>query len=226
MKIAVSYLKSDNYKKTIEKINETSADLLHVDMCDGKYVSNKNFTISELVKLLKNSTKPLDIHMMVKDPLKYVDELAMLNVDAITIHIDSCNDPLSVIDYIQSIGLKAGIAINPDQDIKMLNPFLGKVDEVLVMSVVPGLGGQSFIESTVDKLNEIIALKDKYNFTIGVDGGINLETIDYVKNKHIDKVISGSYITMSDSYEDAIKKLSVKWLIFLWLNLDISGGGG
>ncbi len=207
MKIAVSFLKSDNYKKCIEMINQTSGDYLHVDMCDGKYVESKNFTISELVKLLKVSTKPLDIHMMVENPMKYIDELALLNIQTITIHIDCCNKPLEVIEYIKNMGIQAGIAINPDQDVDLLKPFLELVDEVLIMSVVPGKGGQSFIESTLDKIDLINELKAKYHFLTGIDGGIDNQTIELIKDKNIDVVVSGSFITCSDNYDMAINML-------------------
>lgn len=207
MKIAVSFLKSDNYKNCIEKINKTKCDYLHVDMCDGKYVEDKNFTISELVKLLKVSTKPLDIHMMVNDPMKYIDELAMLNVETITIHLDCCKNPFEVIDYIQSIGLKAGIALNPDQDVSLLKPFLSKIDELLIMSVVPGKGGQSFLESTLNRIEEINSFKKEYHFITAVDGGINGETIQLLKDKNIDMVVSGSFITQSDDYDAQLAML-------------------
>ena len=208
MKIAVSFLKSDNYKECIKKINKTKCDYLHVDMCDGKYVEDKNFTITPLIDTLKVSTKPLDIHMMVKDPIKYIDELAMLNVETITIHID-CNDSLETIDYIQNIGIKAGIAINPDQDVSLLEPYLEKVDEVLIMSVVPGKGGQSFIESTLDKIDLINNIKRNYHFITAIDGGINGETINFLKDKDIDLVVSGSFVTQSDDFDNAIKMLNI-----------------
>ena len=209
MKIAVSYLKSDNYKKCVERINNSNADYIHVDMCDGKYVETKNFTISELTKLLKNASKPLDIHMMVKDSMKYIDDLAMLNVDTITIHIDS-EKPFEVIDYIQSIGLKAGIAINPNQDINMLKPFLNIIDQVLVLSVYPGKGGQTFIPETIDKIVKINEIKNNYHFITAVDGGINDETIHCLDNQNIDLIISGSYITDSADYNEKINTLKQK----------------
>ena len=208
MKIAVSFLKSNNYKECIKKINKTKCDYLHVDMCDGNYVEDKNFTIKPLIDTLNVSTKPLDVHMMVKDPLKYIDKLAMLNIETITIHID-CNDSLKTVDYIKSIGIKAGIAINPNQDVSLLKPYLEKVDEILIMSVVPGKGGQVFIESTLDKIDLINSFKKDYHFITAVDGGINGNTIQLLKDKNIDLVISGSFITQSDDYDSAIKLLNI-----------------
>lgn len=209
MKIAVSFLKSDNYKKCIQKINNTSADYLHVDMCDGKYVESKNFTIKPLLDTLSVSTKKLDVHLMVDNPIKYVDDLATLDVDTITFHLKTCKDPMEVIDYIHSIGIRVGMAINPDEEVKELLPYIPYLDEVLVMSVVPGKGGQSFMSEVLPKIDELIELKVKNKFIIAIDGGINGDTISYLKEYPVDMVISGSFITESNNYEENIKKLHI-----------------
>lgn len=209
MKIAVSFLKSDNYKKCIQKINNTSADYLHVDMCDGKYVESKNFTIKPLLDTLSVSTKKLDVHLMVDNPIKYVDDLATLDVDTITFHLKTCKDPIEVIDYIHSIGIRVGMAINPDEEVKELLPYIPYLDEVLVMSVVPGKGGQSFMSEVLPKIDELIELKVKNKFIIAIDGGINGDTISYLKEYPVDMVISGSFITESNNYEENIKKLHI-----------------
>ena len=207
MKIAVSFLKSDNYKKCIEKINASKADYIHVDMCDGKYVEEKNFVLSDLLKTLKVASKPLDVHMMVNNPLKYIDSFAFYDTEYITIHLNSCKDLNEVIDYISSIGIKVGIAINPDEEISLLEPYLDKIDKVLIMSVVPGKGGQEFMESVISKIDELNELKDKYHFITSIDGGINDETIKLINDKNIDLVVSGSYITNQEDYNEAIKSL-------------------
>ncbi|MBE6148683.1 MAG: ribulose-phosphate 3-epimerase [Firmicutes bacterium] len=207
MKVAVSYLKSDNYKKCIEKIESSTADFIHVDLCDGKYVETKNFTIADVIKLLKNVHKPLDIHLMVKEPIKYLNELAMLNAFTITIHLDGCKDPAKTIEYIKNIGLKVGVAINPDESIEILKPYLNDIDSVLVMSVIPGKGGQKFMPEVLTKIDDLVNLKNEYQLTIAVDGGINGETINYLKGKNVDMVISGSYITDSDDFNENIKNL-------------------
>lgn len=207
MKVAVSYLKSDNYKKCIEKIDSSKADFIHVDLCDGKYVETKNFTIGEVTKLLRNAYKPLDIHLMVKEPIKYIDDLAMLNVSTITIHLDGCKDPKSTIEYIKSIGIKVGIAVNPNEDISILNYYLNDIDEVLIMSVVPGKGGQAFMPEVLPKIDALNEIKSGYNFITAIDGGIDGETINYIKDKNLDMVISGSFITDSEDFDESIKKL-------------------
>lgn len=205
MKIAVSYLSSDNYKECIKQIDNSLADYIHVDMCDGKYVDTKNFTVNEIVKLLGNTKKMLNIHLMVENPMKYIDSLAMLNTDTIIIH--NVKNAKDIINYIKSLGLKAGIAINPDENINDFKIFFPYVDEVLIMSVYPGKGGQSFIKETITKIDDINNLKNNYNFITSVDGGINCETINLVKDKNIDLIVSGSYITNLDDYDEGIKTL-------------------
>ena len=207
MKVAVSYLKSDNYKKCIEQIDKSQADFIHVDLCDGKYVENRNFTIGEITKLLKNAQKPLDIHLMVKEPLKYLDDLALLNINTITFHLDACKDAKKTFEYIKLIGLKVGIAVNPNEDINILDTYLNEVDEILIMSVVPGKGGQAFMPEVLPKIDKLNKIKENYHFIIAVDGGINNETIEYLKDKKIDMVVSGSYITNSENFDEKIMTL-------------------
>ena len=205
MKVAVSYLKSDNYEKCIENIDNSNADFIHVDLCDGKYVEAKNFTIGGIIKLLSGTKKMLDIHLMVKDPMKYINDLAYLNVDTITVHLDSTKKPLEVIEYIKTIGIKVGVAINPDEDVDILNPYLDNIDKVLVMSVVPGKGGQKFMPEVVSKFDRLNELKKEYHFETEVDGGVNLETIRYLDNMDLDIIVCGSYITDSENYDESIK---------------------
>lgn len=207
MKVAVSYLKSDNYKKCIELINDTSADFLHADLCDGKYVENKNFTIGKIVDTLKVSKKSVDIHLMVQNPLKYIDKLASLNVDTITIHLDSTSKPEKVIDYILSIGIKVGVALSPSDDIDILNPYIDKLDQIIILSVIPGKGGQAFMPEVIPKIEKLNEIKKLHHFKIEVDGGINEDTIKYLSKKDVDQVVSGSYITDSTNYDDQINKL-------------------
>lgn len=209
MKIAVSYLKSDDYRKCIKDICSSRADYVHCDLCDGKYVETKNFSINQISKILKESTKPLDIHLMVKDPIKYVDTFALLNTETIIIHLNSCKNFNETIEYIKMLGIKVGIAINPDEDINELLPYINDIDEVLVMSVVPGKGGQSFIMDVIPKIEALSKLKTNYNFILAVDGGINAETVKYLENIDIDLLVSGSYITESENYNLAIKGLKI-----------------
>ncbi len=202
--IAVSYLKSKYPKKdTIKLIDESIADFIHVDLMDGIYVDNNNFTIDEVLQDLKNTSKELDVHLMVENPENYVKELATLNVWMITFHLNSSKNPLEMINLVKSYGIKVGIAINPSEDVHILDEFLPLIDYVLVMSVVPGKGGQKFM---MEVLSKITYLKN-YKVLIGIDGGINSETISYLKDYRINNIISGSFVCMSDDYNKAIESL-------------------
>lgn len=204
MKVAVSYINSKyDPLKTINLIDSSIADYIHVDLMDGLYVENKNFTISEINKLLGKVKKPLYIHLMVMNPDKYLNDLALLNTELICFHPSTSKNPIKLIDNIKNLGIKVGIVINPNENIDDFSKYFPLVDHVLLMSVTPGLGGQSFILNTVDKINEIN--KQNYSFELAVDGGINNETIKYLKD--VDMVISGSFICMSDDFNKAIKEL-------------------
>jgi len=202
--IAVSFIKSKfNKLETIKKIDESNAQFIHVDLMDGEYVNNSN--IENYLEGLENTTKPLDVHLMVNKPLKYVDELAKLNTKIITFHLDSLDNPLEVINKIKSYNIQVGIAVNPSDDISILDNYYDLIDYVLVMSVVPGKGGQEFIKDVLDKVE---FLQDK-NILLGIDGGINNETIKYLKDYKVDIIVSGSYVCMNDNFNEQIEKLNI-----------------
>lgn len=200
--ISVSFIKSKlNKLDTIKKIDKSNADYIHVDLMDGLYVENSN--IINYLDGLNNIIKPLDVHLMVNNPINYIDDFAKLNTKIITFHLDSCDNPLEVINTIKKYNIKVGIAINPRDNINILDKYLDLIDYVLIMSVVPGKGGQEFIKDVLDKL---VLLQNK-NILLGIDGGVNSETIKYLKDYHVDIIVSGSYICMSDNYNEQINKL-------------------
>lgn len=200
--ISVSFLKSKlNKLDTINKIDKSDANYIHVDLMDGIYVENNN--LDNYLDGLENTIKPLDVHIMVDEPIKYIEDLSKLNTEIITFHLDSCDSPLEVINKIKEYNIKVGIAINPSDNINIINDYIDLIDYVLIMSVVPGRGGQEFIKDVLIKLDY---LKNKY-LLVGIDGGINSETIRYLKNYDIDIIVSGSYICMSDNYNEQINIL-------------------
>lgn len=208
MLLSVSYLSSYYSKdKTISMIEETSADYIHVDLMDGGFVPTKNFTIEETLKLLKKHQKALDIHLMTFDPIIYIDDLSTLKPVYITFQLESTKDIVKTIEVIKRNNIKAGIAIKPGTDLLELMPYLPLIDQVLLMSVEPGMGGQSFIYQTVDKLKELKKIREEnnLNFKISMDGGINEDTIKLVPD--LDIVVSGSFICKSNNYEASITKL-------------------
>ena len=199
--IAVSFLKS-NYNRydTIKKIDESKADLIHVDLLDGIYAGKNNLDIDELVKELSNTKKKLDIHLMVKEPLEIIKKLINLNIWAITFHLDATSKPIEIIEYVKNHNIKVGIAINPDEDIHIVDSYLDLINYVLIMSVFPGRGGQEFIPKVLDKIPYLYNKK----ILIGIDGGINAESIKYLKDYQIDNIISGSFICMSNDFNKQI----------------------
>ena len=199
--ISVSYIKSKlNTIDTIKKIDESIADQIHVDLIDGIYCGNNNFQIDEVVSMLKDVSKPLDIHLMVKNPEYYLDKLFLLNPKCITIHINSTSNIKDVFMNIKNHNIKVGIAINPNEDIKLIDDYIDMIDYVLIMGVYPGEGGQEFIPSVIDKVKYL----EKYNVLVGIDGGINGDTIKSLKDLKIDNIVSGSFVCMSDNYNDKI----------------------
>lgn len=206
MKITVSYISSlYDTKKTIDLINETEADGLHVDLMDGIYVDTKNFDIDSLPDLFKDNTKPMDIHMMVNRPSKYLDKILSLYPDCVYIHPKTEPGALGILNNLAMHEIKRGIVINPDEEVKAFVHYFPYIDRVLLMSVTPGAGGQKFLEKISKKLDELLAYKNENNFEIYIDGGINESTIKKVSKA--DGVVSGSFICKSKDFEKQIEKL-------------------
>ncbi len=180
----------------LKKFNNTTIDYIHLDVMDGKFVNNKSFQMSEIKKLNDISLKPLDVHLMVKNPEKYIKDLAMLNTLNITFHYEAVKDIDYLIDYIKSFGIKVGIAINPKTNVNVLNEYLSKIDQVLVMSVEPGESGQAFIESTLEKVKNLkeIINNNNYKTLIEVDGGVNDTNALSLKECGADILVSASFI--------------------------------
>lgn len=197
MKVSVSIL-SNSIKPVdiVKKLDNTKADYIHIDIMDGKFVENKTWTVSEIKKITSCSKLPLDVHLMVENPSKYIEEFALLNTSYIAFNYEAVKDIDKMINEIKKYGLKVGIAINPETSEEVVFPYLSRIDEVLIMSVHPGKSGQSFIESTLDKIerlkNEI--LRQNVKTIITVDGGINDETGELCVQKGVDTLVSASYI--------------------------------
>ncbi len=196
MLVSGSFLSSTISPRDAISYLDKFVDLMHVDIMDGKFVENKTYTTGEVIKLSKYTTKPLDIHLMVKNPIKYIDELAMLNVNNITFHYEAVKKPMEVINHIKSMGIRCGLAINPETNVSDITEFLPFIDVILVMSVHPGKSGQKFIESVTYKIEVLRKLieENSYNCKISVDGGVNEENIDMLKEKKVDILVSSSYL--------------------------------
>lgn len=209
MKIAASFLSiKDNLKENINKLTECDIDYLHLDVMDGKFVSNKTLEFEQIQQVINNN-KPLDVHLMVEDIKSYIDLYKNLNPYFITFHYEINYDIMSLVMYLKENNIKVGLSIKPDTKVESIIPYLPFIDMVLVMTVEPGKGGQKFIESSIDKINKLIEIRNEYqyDYLIEVDGGINGETINLVKD--VDIVVIGSYIT-SGNYEERIKNVKEK----------------
>ena len=207
MKISASILDIKEPKNMeVNKLSKLDIDYIHVDVMDGIFVENKTIGYNAYKLITENALKPLDVHLMVSDIKEYIDSFCNLNPKYITFHYEAASDVMGIINYIKSNNIKVGLSIKPSTKVNEIIDYLKYVDLVLVMSVEPGLGGQSFIESSEDKINELYILRENnnYSYEIEVDGGINNITIKNCLNADI--CVVGSYITKHD-YEEQIKSL-------------------
>lgn len=207
MLISTSFLSSKNIPKDLVKLNETSTDYIHVDVMDGNFVKNKTMPFKEMKNIYKYTSKRLDVHLMVKDPKKYIDDYSTLNTEYITIHVELLDEIDKYLNQIKSYGIKCGLAIKPDTQVKELVPYLPLLDMILIMSVEPGMGGQEFIKSSENKIAEVRVLLKEYGSKakISVDGGIKDTTREFCKGSDI--LVSGSYIIESNDFEEKINTL-------------------
>ena len=204
MKLSVSILNSKDRKEMIDKLNNANISYIHMDVMDGKFVSQNTLSYQELRELSSFSNKKLDVHLMMDNPEEYINNIKYLNnIENITIHLEIDKDIKKILSMIKSLGIKRGISIKPNTDINKLLPYLNDIDLILVMTVEPGLGGQPFIGTSTTRLKEIKEIIKDKDILIEVDGGIKSNTINLVKDADI--VVVGSYITCSD---DPISKIN------------------
>ena len=206
-KISASFLSSKNIPMDLTKLNDTDVDFIHVDIMDGKFVKNKTMPFSEMKNIYKYTSKRLEVHLMVENPSKYIPLYAELNTECIIFHIESSEDIIKNLELIKSFSIKCGLALNPDTKVKELIPYLPYLDQILVMSVYPGEGGQEFIPESENKIKEIRELIKSYdlNILIDVDGGINNTVLDKVEG--VDIITAGNYIISSNNYQEKITSL-------------------
>lgn len=207
MKIATSLLDLKEPKnQEALKLDKLNIDYFHLDLMDGIFVENKVYSAKEFRYILEDTKLPKDVHLMVSDVKKYIDQFSPLRPEYISFHFEATSDCVSVINYIHRLGIKVGLAINPSTDVSEILDYLDCIDLVLVMSVEPGKGGQKFMNESLTKIDQLYELREKnnYNYLIEVDGGINDETIKLCSK--VDICVVGSYITKQD-YEMAIENL-------------------
>lgn len=209
MKIAPSLLACDfgNLKQEIQSVEQAGADWLHLDIMDGVFVPNLSIGLPIVEASKTYATCPLDVHLMIIQPEKYIESFIKAGADYLTFHVEASNQVAKTIRYIQDKGAKAGLSLRPGTPVEALEPFLGFVDLVLVMTVEPGFGGQSFM---IDQVEKIKWLKEQrslrqLHFIIEVDGGINMTTAPYCKEA--DVLVAGTAIFKSADRQQAINTL-------------------
>lgn len=210
MKIAASFLSIKNsIKKNVERLDKTTIDYLHVDIMDGKFVLNKTWNYRQVRHILKHTTKPKDVHLMVCDVKKYITKFKKIKPEIITFHYEATEDWFDMIRILKQNDIKAGMAIKPDTEVSKLTPYLQYLDVVLVMSVEPGCGGQEFITSSINKINELDKIRKEkgYQYIIEVDGGINDINYKLLKDNNVDLVVMGSFITKRRAFQKNLDKL-------------------
>jgi len=211
-KIAPSILSADfsNLEKDIKMLEEGGAHLLHIDVMDGHFVPNITMGPVVIEAINEVAEIPLDVHLMIDDPAYYIDAFVNAGADYLTVHVEAVNHLHRVVQQIKSHGIKAGVSLNPHTSLSLIENILNDIDLVLIMSVNPGFGGQSFIPQTItklQKLNAILKEKNIENIEIEVDGGIKLDNIKEVSDAGCDIFVSGSGIFNTDDPKKTIQNM-------------------
>lgn len=209
--IAPSLLSANflNLEKDIEMLNRSEADWIHLDIMDGVFVPNISFGFPIINLLKKVTDKPLDVHLMIVQPEKFIDEVAATGAYMMNVHYEACTHLHRVVHAIKAKGMKAGVTLNPHTPVCLLEDIISDIDMVLLMSVNPGFGGQSFIENTLRKVSDLKEMIVRHNSQgiIEVDGGVNLETGKKLIDAGANALVAGSYVFSSENPIETIHQL-------------------
>ena len=208
--LSPSILSADfgNLARDIHTIDEAGAEYIHIDVMDGVFVPTISFGMPIIKSIRPLTDKIFDLHLMIEEPIRYVDEFTALGADIITVHVEACKDTAATLKRIKALGVKAGITLNPDTPLSDVREFLPLADILLIMSVVPGFGGQKFIEASLDKLREAVILRDELglNYDIEIDGGVNFDNIRDIHEAGANIIVAGSAVFKGNA-ADNVKKL-------------------
>ena len=213
MIVSPSLLSADfgNLNKALEMINNSEAELLHIDIMDGVFVPNISFGFPVLKYVQKTCKKPLDVHLMIVEPQKFIQEVKDCGAEIMNVHYETCTHLHRVVQQIKAAGMKAGVTLNPATPVCLLRDIITEVDLVLLMSVNPGFGGQKFIPQILNKVKELRALINETGSKalIEVDGGVNDKTGEQLRDAGADILVAGNYVFKAENPLEAIHSLHI-----------------
>ena len=195
----------------MKKTEENGAAYIHFDVMDGMFVPSISFGMPVLASINDATEQFMDAHLMVQEPIRYVEAFQKAGADYVTVHMEACEDVKTTLDKIHACGMKAGLAVNPETDVKELVPYLEDVEMILIMSVHPGFGGQKFIPESLDKICEVRAMLNEKNLEIDiqVDGGIYVENVREVLDAGANVIVAGSAVFRGDAGENTAKFMEI-----------------
>jgi ribulose-phosphate 3-epimerase len=206
--VSPSLLAADfgNLQRDVEMVNRSRADWFHVDVMDGVFVPNISFGAPVIKYIKKHAQKPLDVHLMITDPGRYINHFRDLGADILNVHYEACTHLHRTVEHIRSAGMSPAVTLNPHTPVEVLEDILCEVDMVLLMSVNPGFGGQKFIKNTLDKARRLRAMIERKGCQtlIEVDGGIDKNTAPLAKEAGIEVMVAGSFVFGADDPENVI----------------------
>ncbi len=207
IKISPSVLACDfcNLGRDVQKAQEAGVEYLHLDVMDGMFVPNISFGPGVISALRKTSDLFFDVHLMIMDPARYIDDFVKAGADLITIHYESCDDPIAVLRQIRASGKKAGVSIKPNTPVSVLEPLLGECDLILIMTVEPGFGGQKLIPETLAKITEAKALIGDRPIELEADGGIGAQNVQSVIEAGANVIVAGSALFGAQDFSQAVQ---------------------